>query len=60
MRPNDITDLAVLPLYSQYLIKTLEPIVRQVKAIDPDIHVLLDFCRNESYTDLLAQSIREI
>nr|WP_153497443.1 ferrochelatase [Lactococcus sp. dk101] len=59
MRANGITDLTVLPLYPQYSLTTVEPIVRQVAAVDPNIPVIKEFCQLPSYTDLLAETINE-
>lgn len=46
-------------LYPQYSLTTVEPIIQQVKKIDDKINVIRDFHQIESYTDLLAESIRE-
>lgn len=59
MRGNGITDLMVLPLSPQYSLTAVEPIVRQVAAVDSNIPVVKDFCQLPSYTDLLAETINE-
>lgn len=59
MKESGVEDITVLPLYPQYSLTTVEPIIQQVKKIDDKINVIRDFHQIESYTDLLAESIRE-
>lgn len=59
MKESGVEDITVLPLYPQYSLTTVEPIIQQVKKIDDKINVIRDFHQIESYTDLLADSIRE-
>ena len=39
---------------------TVEPVIQQVKKIDDKIKVIRDFHKVESYSDLLAESIRKV
>ena len=54
MKESGVEDITVLPLYPQYSLTTVEPIIQQVKKIDDKINVIRDFHQIESYTDLLA------
>lgn len=59
MKESGVEEITVLPLYPQYSLTTVEPVIQQVKKIDDKIKVIRDFHKVESYSDLLAESIRE-
>jgi protoporphyrin/coproporphyrin ferrochelatase len=59
MKESGVEEITVLPLYPQYSLTTVEPVIQQVKKIDDRIKVIRDFHKVDSYSDLLAESIRE-
>ncbi|AYG00122.1 ferrochelatase [Lactococcus allomyrinae] len=59
MQNLGIEDITILPLYPQYSLTTVEPIVQQVKKINPHLKVIKDFHKIEGYTDLLVNLIKK-